>query len=494
MVNVVTRDPGSLGGHGSASVELGAGAPSNFTGGGELLLSANEERFDLLVAGRLVSADRSGLTLPDSSPSLSLYDDPRSQSDRSEPLSLFGRLGIDLGPAGKLRLVSGYQRLDADGQYLDTGALSNETHIQLDNYYGRLTHDFQHDFLTLNTYLGLAGGGPGDDDAILPVVEGRPVGQLVRRDFGYRAINMGVASTVEFSKSRVSLGFEYQHDREDIRTNRFVSRGTGATLSGPDFGSIDFDEYGFYAQVLINEIDRLSFSGNLRFDSNNQFGENFNYRAGAVASITDELYVKALSGSSFRGPTPEQFYATPMRPGGIQGSRSAADPFGLSPQRAFTHELVAGYRTSNVSATLNGYLTDISDRIEYLLRDGNLQVGNLSDSRTIGVEAEFRWREPDLFEVLDLTLLGAGVLSIHELRYPRNRNPSRGGAVRAQRAVPELDADLDDQRGPSEVSLQRQRENADAWRAFSVADQSAEQPSVCRCAACLRFRLLFRST
>ncbi len=403
VINVVTKRPAKPGQKGRASEyavrgDLGT-IREGLSGGGELLLMDRVGRVAFTVAGHIGRTDRSGLFLPRESIRYGDYaGNDISRGDLSRPLSLFGALAVDLGAGGGLTLDGSYQELDALGEFLDYGPLSHQTRIHLRNGFVRLKYVFERGPFTGEAYASLSGGGAAANDQIRPVIAGKPTSQLVERDFGFSAIDAGLELRLSaFERSSALVGFEYSHDIERTRTNVFISPASGQELRGLDHGEVDFDNVGVYGQALFGELKGLQLAGNLRYDRHNIFGSNLAFRAAAVYSPTRWLTLKFLNGNSYRPPTPEQLYGTPVRPGGIEGARAASSgtTTALEAQRARSHELSLAVSRKGFRVQLDGYFNDVRDRIEYLLHEGNLEPANRADSETFGAELSFvgRWRK-----------------------------------------------------------------------------------------------------
>lgn len=375
-------------------------------GGGEVLLVDKSGPWCYQVAAFLGYEDRSGLFLPIRSPRYIDYlGNDTSRNDVARPYSLLGALGYDLGRGGSLRLQGSLQNLDAGGEFLDDGPLSHRTRVHLRNGFVRLGYSVGISRVDLDAYAAYSAGGQGPNDAILPVVDGRPTSQLVKRDFGYEAFDGGIEGRVRLlERSSALAGVEYSHEVEQTRANIFISQ-AGTTLRGASYGDVGFHDVGAYAQVLWADIDRLQLAGNVRYDHHEIFGGSFNYRAAVVYSPLNALTLRAMSASSYRPATPEQLYGPSVRPGGVEGAViGGATAQDLTPQTARAHELSASWSQKSYRVQLDLYVAEVFDRIEYLLREGNLQPANLADSNTFGGELSFRLQRNGLLRAIDVGL------------------------------------------------------------------------------------------
>jgi outer membrane receptor for ferrienterochelin and colicins len=407
VVSIVTRDAISSSGRGR--LKLGGGLINGrLAGEAEQSLTYADDFWDVLLAARLVREDRSGLRLPAGSPRLDDYaGNDSGQRDLNRPTSLFARAAYATRKLGTFTLQSRFSELNASGEYVDTGALSHVTNVHLQHWSVLAEHFLEKGKFQLRTTTAYEAGRPGEEDLTLPMINGQPVGQTVTRRFRFNAFTARVEPSYRWSRSRATVGVEADWDYEQLRQNVFTVRGTEQQTLGRRFAPIRIENYGVYAQVMVNEIDRLGLTANLRYDTNNLFADNFNYRAGLVWSATEALYLKLLSGSSYRAPSVEQLYGTPVVPGGVEGALVSSSPVPLRPQTALTHELVLGYGTSTASLTLAGFLSDVADRIEYVNDEGNLRPANLFGSRTLGSElsGQALWSF-DALDRIDLRLNG----------------------------------------------------------------------------------------
>ncbi|HSI06292.1 MAG: TonB-dependent receptor plug domain-containing protein [Myxococcota bacterium] len=418
VVNIVTKQaaapadgthvPGEY-----AVLGRGYAVNSNWGAGGEALLVDRYGGLAVTLAAHYSYIDRSGLTLPSRGPAVSDYSlTEESRDDISRPASAFASFGYDTGSFGKFTLTANYQQLDNVGEFVDYGALSHGTRINLNNWFVRLRHELELDILRLTTYAAYSGGGPMGNDVIQPVVNGLPLSYRIERDFGYRAIDVGTEASVPLlTQSVVLAGAEFTNDQESIRTNSFVSNTTGVRLDGGSPGTQNFNNIAGYAQALWRELEWLQLAANIRYDHSNQFGSNINYRGGAVIAVGDDLRIKLLSGSSYRGPTPEQLYGTPLAPGDVQGSLSAVNPRQLDPQTALTQEISINHELhadqTTLRSQLNGYYTSIKNRIEFLREAGQLRPTNSATSKTWGGELSLSWIQNQIADVLSLQLSGS---------------------------------------------------------------------------------------
>jgi iron complex outermembrane receptor protein len=99
------------------------------------------------------------------------------------------------------------------------------------------------------------------------------------------------------------------------------------------------------------------------------------------------LSVKLLYGSSFKAPSAEQLYATPIGFFGIKGNPN------LQAQTAHTIELAGGYKLPRERGEIgvNVFATDVLGRVEFLPAGSYLQAENIQDEWVMGGELDSRF-------------------------------------------------------------------------------------------------------
>ena len=156
----------------------------------------------------------------------------------------------------------------------------------------------------------------------------------------------------------------------------------------------NFNNLGVYLQMIFNAAEffnfnylrKLTLTAGYRFDYHNIYGDVLNYRLAAVYHLTDLLTTKVMYGTSFNAPSSVQLYSNYITPGGIVGNPD------LKPERAKTLEwALMGKVFKYFNFNTNIYYTEIDDKIEYLLPNGqisNITAENVSNIYSAGVEAE----------------------------------------------------------------------------------------------------------
>ena len=189
VVNVITRSGAD---HPGARVTGVAGLQRERTSapswGAEGLLAGGDGSADFLVAASAYRFDRSGLSLPETSPMLHLGGDHTlheagSEDDLARPRSVLARASVGTLDSGRVTLLATVQQLDAGGEFQDLAPLTHRTRIALQNQTYRLTYE-----LEPLPSLAVKASGSWFDSGPLPeerVNLGRPDQDLLRNAGAY---------------------------------------------------------------------------------------------------------------------------------------------------------------------------------------------------------------------------------------------------------------------------------------------------------------------
>jgi iron complex outermembrane receptor protein len=387
VVNIVTRRPDPSGQiHGSGEVGLTGGQP---TVAGQLFASAHvdgERTADIVLAVSAARLDRSGLSVPDSSPERADYLDEdgrplRSEGDLSKPLSLFGRASWSTPDLGRLSLMALVQELDARGNFTIQSALRPQNRRALRNTVARLEYELPllGERLTLRAFAAYAVSRSLPQEVL-------DVGEdtfTLRRDRHNRARQGGIEASWRFGHwGSLLAGVDHLGDRDRGDTIYMVVRDTGDQIQRTSGTRSSYANAGVYAQGIAHPVARLDVTAGLRYDINDVWDDALSGRLAAVYSLRDDLHLKLLWGSSFVPPAPVQLYGEPLR---IDGERGNAQ---LRSQTAQTLEGSVSYRVgAQMSVQLNTFWTRVGDRVELVSAGSNLTAQNLTDSSTLGAEA-----------------------------------------------------------------------------------------------------------
>lgn len=391
VINIVTRTP-EEGVHGTMTGRAGF-IQDNFSYGGSMTVSARTGD-DGPVTGWMTGTirtdwlDRSGLELPNTSPSASLFAGQASENDVSQPLSGFLRGHLKLGPAGTLDATLLLQQIDSQADFNEVGLLTHNSVFARNNMSASLSHRLDIELgpgvLTFNTTGQLTFGSVRPSERTDPT---DAFSFVLRRERSSDALLLVEEVSYALGDHLFLVGVDYLTVEdtgdavwEEDRVNRNRTfRSAGRPVS--------YDNTGVYGQAVFVVTEDLSLTGNLRFDANSLWEDSLSWRFGVAWQPTDETYAKLLYGSSFVAPAPTQLSLVPLRSGGPIGSTN------LNPQRAQTVELAGGYTVSGTAAVdLTLFFTQVDDRVEFVDTGLNIESRNLTTSRTFGAELAGQWR------------------------------------------------------------------------------------------------------
>ncbi len=196
--------------------------------------------------------------------------------------------------------------------------------------------------------------------------------------------------------------------------NEFGQEPSGGSQGFPGYSPAnEVDEnrtnIGFYGDVELNATEEFLIAAALRFEKYSDFGSTFNYKLAARYIVMDGLSLRASASSGFRAPSLAQIHynllfnnivaGTSLRTLLASNTSTVAKAFGidaLKEEKAQNYAAGVTYKTGGFTATVDGYLINVKDRI--ILTDvfdaSDLNVGaeaaqffaNGVDTRTSGVD------------------------------------------------------------------------------------------------------------
>jgi iron complex outermembrane receptor protein len=400
VINVITRSGKSVGG--AQLTARGTLIRSNPGGGGTVMVGHGDDNLDALVAVSGDWANRSGLSLPESSPVLSghpgLASDTTTQ-DISRPKSAIAHVTANHVLGGRVTAWASIQNLDSANEFNDLAPMSHGNHVgRLDQRY-RLSYDVEPTD-SLNIHLSgsyFDTGTTGDERLDL----GRPnriylpnqhasgfslVGEGTFRPLTWLQLTAGADLLVE-QQLLLSYATKYTHDV--LRDDGSVQFAAGQLIPGAGANTTaNFTNVGLYLQGIVHPTEAFGITGGARVDVHNIYGVQVSPRIGLVFAPKEKpLNLKLLFGTSFKAPSADQLYAQPVTTFDIQGNPK------LQPQNAQTLELAAGWRFGD-KGEIQGdvYLNHINGLVAYLQSGTVLLAQNLSDAWVVGGELEGRYR------------------------------------------------------------------------------------------------------
>ncbi len=418
VINVITRYSGQS----AFSQQVGM-VRGNLGIGSAVVVVGEEGPIKAMVGVYAGSSDRSGLFVADSSPALQRTASPldergNSRRDESHPRSIIFKVGVGDRdkPTGEATAWTSMQILDAGGEFQSFEPLTHETRVNLANRHHRLSWGADPiKEISLDAFATVFDSRPGSSDVI-----GLDRDDLVMlRNVGVTGYEMGfeIRSLPRPWLSTV-LGVDYQREEHNLQSyDQLLLLDVFDPISGTKIRNagtvIPSDEakrsrqlgnHGVYLQLIGEFGPAISLTAGGRVDQHNVYGHQLSPRAAAVFAPDDEAYhVKLMYGSSFKAPTAEQLYTEPIKQFDITGNRQ------LDAQTASNVELAGGYAFSDLGEVeVNGFVTQIDGRVEYIQHDLYLFAENAVDETVIGAEVAGRIRPAPFF----MARLGLGLAQI----------------------------------------------------------------------------------
>ena len=173
---------------------------------------------------------------------------------------------------------------------------------------------------------------------------------------------------------------------------------------------------GFYGDVELNATKKWLVSGALRYENYSDFGNTLNYKLATRYNIAEGLAVRGSVSSGFRAPSLAQIHYNLIFTNIVSGrslqtllasnTSTVAKTFGINPLQEERANNIAGgvtYKLRGFSATVDGYLIKVKDRI--ILTDvfdvSGLNVGaeaaqffaNGVDTKTSGIDIILQYKQ-----------------------------------------------------------------------------------------------------
>jgi outer membrane receptor for ferrienterochelin and colicins len=404
VINIVTRRPAQMQG---GEVSLVGDRQGGSTWGYDMAVGAGTDDWQFMAAVRTGGENRSGLTLPRSSPAPKLPDyapaDLAARDLRLDSTVALSRATLALGKRGAIGMTGYLSQIDRNAEFadwqqlthnLDSNGRQNGTNISLRQ--ASLGADL---VFALSPTIDLAtsayffDGGPTSHDRI-------ELGSdlfYVKRDFGYR----GGEATVEATwrpNERVTLllGSGVILDYEKLPTVYDVlksSIGTGAGERAGDqiaamavAGSKYMSSHGLNAMVVWTAMPWLTVTGGARYDYHSVYGSKPSGRLAGVVELRRNLHLKLLYGSAFKAPSPQLLYGSPLAPGDIAGNDQ------LKPSYVHTVESQLAYRPTRLLLFATGVAYSyLLDQAAFAQRGINQVALNISRVGSVSWESEARF-------------------------------------------------------------------------------------------------------
>lgn len=377
-VNIVTRAY-SRGLHGS----LIGRSLGRKGAGGEALVEAGGPRWAFMAAASNHALDRSGLTVPASSPVLTYnLSVPKSSShDWAHPSSLFAKTELTTEGGGRTELSFHLSRLSSAVAWADFTPLASASTLKMRSSYVRLLTQWP---IGPNGILqAFATRSQGRPEAGERLASTEPY-LKVRRDFGTRGLDLGLQFSYAFGlQDSLILGLDHGQDDHELMRVEQVNLNTGRSqYLGTHPGRLRLENTGAYGQLRTRLGEAWNLDLNLRQDHHGSYGSVSSHRASLLYRFSEAFYAKALHGTSFKAPSPYQLYAAPLYPAEIRGNAT------LQPEHARTSELELGWEPDfRIQARVRGFHIRVHGLIVLAPRGTPTPV-NLGTQLASGLEAE----------------------------------------------------------------------------------------------------------
>ena len=402
VINIITRNAADVDG---GELRFGANrVVGNQGGGGEFLLGTRSGDLSVFAAGRLHTEDRSGLTLPETSPAPTLPTyarDRKADRLRSTSGSAFARATYHIDERTALQLSGYVSILNRGGEFsdwlqlgagLDSQGRQNENRISLAQAY-----------TDLHLTMGLSESFELDVDAMAFVGQPTQADRLevgsdlfyVERDLGFRGVETQLRArwnplqTLTFVLGAGMIADEEQR----LSVLNVLKRSIGETPAGSirESTSVRQDTIwllnpGAHLQAIWEAWGQLlTVTGGFRYDYHNIYGNQLSGRAGITSTPTEGLSLKVLYGNAFKAPPPLLLWAQPFRPGGVVGNEE------LDAQRVHSVEAQAIYDGIDWLILEAGVVYSILlNRATFIPQGINLAARNVAQLNSLAVEGTAR--------------------------------------------------------------------------------------------------------
>lgn len=386
-INIVTRRPAYEGETTTvSSITLRGSVLGIDGGGGEGVQTVVSRRMFLLLAASVARDDRSGLTLPTTSPVYEQFMSDAggpiaSEDDTARPAALVGRLEYIVG-GGRFSALGLGQFHDAAVEFHDLAALTHGTRVAVYNAGGSawFERSFPSGLGVLASASVWRGGPRGSERFDLPDEI-----FTLRRRFGYTQTEGSFELRYDGRNGGWLLaGVDGRYDREQMQQYLEVRRTDGVITPRPDPGTRTLANAAAYVQALLPVGKRWRFATGARWDQHTIYGGALSARAAVVATPHPRVSIKLLGGRSYKAPSPEQLFGVPM------DNRDVAGNDRIGPQYLNGGEaVVATYPARWLAAEISGYYQWYDGALAYIRKGADL-APEAFDAESWGGEASLR--------------------------------------------------------------------------------------------------------
>lgn len=406
VVNIVTRgaanandDENQPGGFFETRGTGGISFNKKFQLSGEALggaYSGGKYPISFIVAAMGARFDRSGLPVPPDSPRAGEYSGMKSKGDLSRPRSFLVKALWNMNILGQFEALFLKQHLDAFAEFSPESILSHNNRRVIENQVlaANYTLHLASDLIRISAF-GRWLTGESRPEQVLD----SGGANLHKRERHSDSKQTGAEFGLFYKRNSILVGGEYdlvdnkggpvfQVPREMSANKNWILQDTSDSLHIQN-GAAYLQILGYPFEIL--DVD-LGFIFGLRYDHNTEWGDIFNFRAGAVWSIKDNLSLKLLYGTSFVPPAATQLNAVPIGSNTVKGNPD------LESQTADTVELSVDYTYRSLfTIVVNSFMTTIDNRVEFFDNGLNLVATNWTSSLTFGGEVAFKLQLEPIF-------------------------------------------------------------------------------------------------
>lgn len=405
VVNIITLKPEDV-----RPIRLRATAghtATNPAGSFDVVGGTTFGRFDFLLGAAGEYADRSGLRLPDQSPSATLPGDIGERrvalNLERRSLVLQSRLGYR-ADEGEIEISAYGSGIERGGDFAHWAQLTNEpddgnsqrgTVVALQQL--RLN---MNGLLHAAPTLDLALQGTYFQGGLLPQDRIEIANDLfyVERNQSYHGFDaVAEGRWNPHPRFNAIWGVETVLDRERLLPPTRILRETGDAVNIADETSpgsnIQLFNVGTFLSLNTKVWDPwLKLTGGFRYDHHSQYGDQLTGRLGATSRLSETVVAKLLYGSAFKAPSPYLLHATPLRTGDVIGSPD------LAPQLVHTVESQLSYQPYRGLDLSTGLAHSwLLDKAEFTAQRINLTARNVASQRTVSWESRADYRYHDEF-------------------------------------------------------------------------------------------------
>ncbi len=149
---------------------------------------------------------------------------------------------------------------------------------------------------------------------------------------------------------------------------------------------------GLYVQDEISVGKKLTVVAGARFDYHSEFSDTISPRAGAIYNLSKDTTIRASVGRAFRAPTLVELFQPTLSFGYVtyQSNPNLKPEFTTSGDVEIEHRF-----TDKLAATVAVFYNAMDDLIENQLSGNVLSNINISEAKSVGVEASVAWAIAD---------------------------------------------------------------------------------------------------